>query len=120
MIAGEDARHTPLSGPVERRKLDPRVWRTATWTMPFVTQLVLGIDILALWLLGKTGHFAHSRERAWFMTGAVATAVILAPIAGLLFFSSRSARIRGTALALAGSSALVLIGCSVFAYRLLR
>lgn len=105
------------------RDMDSRAWSTATWAMPFMVQLVLGAMFLVLWLFGKappfTTHSAYAGERAWFLSGAAATAIASVLISGLLF-TSRSSRIRGAALSIVGAGTVVLVGAIVFAFCALR
>lgn len=103
------------------RDLDARAWRTATLSAPFVVQIVLGLLLATMWLLGKgpfTTASGHS-ERGWMLTSvAITTAVSLAVAAVLL--PSMSPRNRGLSLSIAASSAVVLIGGTVYAYLILR
>jgi hypothetical protein len=105
------------------RDPDSRFWPTATWAVPFMFQLVLGAMLLALWLLGKvpyfTAHNADTGGRAWLLTAASVAALIWVPVSGLLI-RSRSSRIRGIGMSVAGSVVIVLIGTVVFAFWILR
>jgi hypothetical protein len=105
------------------RDLDSRAWSTATWAVPFMFQLVSGTMFIALWLLGKAPYFmTHNAEtggRAWLLTAAAVTALIWVPVSGLLLMS-RSSRVRGIGMGVAGSVAIVLIGTIVFAFWILR
>ena len=96
-----------------------QAWRTATWTVPISTQLVLAINFVILWLLGKTTYFADSHERGWFLTGTLITAFAMLPPIGLLLVSD-SSRVRGVGLAVAGSSAMVVIGCIAYGFWIFR
>lgn len=104
------------------RDLDGRAWRTATWSVPFVVQVVLGMLFLAMWALGTWPFPTHSPyhgERAWMLTATVITTLMsLVFVAALL--QSPAPRRRALALSLAGSSAVVLIGATVYAYVILR
>lgn len=103
------------------RDLDARAWRTATLSAPFVVQLVLGLLLGVMWMLGKgllTTESGHS-ERALMLT-----ATIFAALVSLLFsaalLTSPSPRNRGLSLSVASSAAVVLIGGTVYAYLILR
>ncbi len=104
------------------RDLDGRAWRTATWSAPFLVQVVLGMLFLAMWALGKlpfATHSAYEGERAWMLTATACTM-----LTSLVFFAalvqSPAPRHRALALSLTGSSAVVLIGATVYAYLILR
>ena len=103
------------------RDLDSRGWRTATLSAPFVVQVILGLLLLAMWVLGKglfTTEGSHG-ERSWMLTAAVITTLAsLAVAAALLRWPSP--RNRGLALSIAGSSAIVLIGGAIYAFLVLR
>lgn len=103
------------------RDLDNRAWRTATLSVPFVVQIVLGLLLLAMWLLGKglyTTEGGHS-ERGWMLAAAVVTTLVSLALAAALL-RSPSPRNRGLALSIAASSAVVLIGGTLYAYLVLR
>ncbi|SRR5689334_9536886 len=104
------------------RDLDAAAWRVATLSAPFVVQIVLGLLLATMWLLGKwpfETHSAYAGERAWMLasTGVTALTALLISVAFLSFPSPRN---RGLALSIAGSSATVLIGGIVYAYLVLR
>lgn len=103
------------------RDLDAGAWRTATLSAPFVVQIVLGLLLATMWVLGK-GPFTTERghtERSWMLVAAVITPLVSLALAAVLVQSS-SPRNRGLALSIAGSSATVLIGGIVYAYLVLR
>ncbi|BCZ21634.1 hypothetical protein MYSE111917_06520 [Mycobacterium senriense] len=103
------------------RDLDATTWRTATLSTPFVVQIVLGLLLATMWVLGK-GIFATERghtERSWMLLAAAITTVVSLAVAAALWQSPRP-RNRGLALSIAGSSATVLIGGIVYAYLVLR
>lgn len=107
---------------VRPHDLDARAWRTATWSAPFVIQLVLGLLLVALWLLGKwpyATHSAHAGERTWMLT-ATAITTLASLVTSALLMRSPSARHRGLSLSLAGSSAVVVLGGILFAFLVLR
>lgn len=94
----------------------------ATLSAPVVVQIVLGLLLATMWLLGKwpfETHSAYAGERAWMLasTGVTAVTALLVSVA---FLRSSSPRNHGLALSIAGSSATVLIGGIVYAYLILR
>lgn len=102
--------------------LDARAWRTATWSAPFVVQLVLGMLLIAMWLLGKwpfETHSAYAGERAWMLTSTVIT-TLAALLIGVAFLRSPSPRNRGLGVSIASCSVVVLAGGTIFAYLFLR
>jgi hypothetical protein len=102
--------------------LDARAWRVATLASPFVVQIVLGLLLVTMWLLGKwpfETHSAYAGERAWMLTSTVITTLTALLIGGALL-RSPAPRNRGLALSIAGSSATVLTGGIVYAYLVLR
>ena len=104
------------------RDLDGRAWRTATWSAPFVVQSVLGMLFLAMWALGQwpfPTHGPYQGERAWMLTATVIT-TLMSLLFSAALLQSPSTRRRGLSLSLAGSSAVVLIGGTVYAYLILR
>lgn len=103
------------------RDLDAGAWRTATLSAPFVVQIVLGLLLTTMWVLGKgpfTTEHGHT-ERSWMLIAAAITALVSLALAAALG-QSPSPRNRGLALSIAGSSATVLIGGIVYAYLVLR
>lgn len=101
---------------------DAHAWRTATWSAPFVVQLILALLIVAMWLLGKWPfgtHSAYAGERAWMLTATVLT-TLLSLIIGAAFLRSTSPRSRGLGISILSCSALVLAGATIFAYLVLR
>lgn len=100
------------------RHLDNRVWATATWSAPVVSPIVLGGMFILLWLIGKLPAFTI-HERAWFITGAVITVIVSGPVIGVML-RSRSSYVRGLALSLAGSSAIVLVGGIIAGFLIFR
>ena len=51
--------------PVARiRHLDAHAWRTATWSAPFVVQLVVAALLIVMWLLGKWPFAEHNTFEA--------------------------------------------------------
>ncbi len=108
---------------VRLRELDSRAWSTATWAAPLAVQLVLGAMVIALVLLGKVPAYLTTSDRtggpAWFLGIATATVLTSALVGGLLF-RSRSPRVQGIALSIAGSAAVALIGVITFALWVIR
>lgn len=101
--------------PIARlRDLDSRAWSTATWTTPFMVELVVGVMVIVLWLLSKTTYFS-SLHRTWLLTGTVLTALASVLTSGLLL-TSPSSRLRGVGLSVAGSSVVVLVGGIILAF----
>ncbi len=104
------------------RDLDAPARRTATWSAPFVIQLVLAALLILMWLLGKwpfATHSAYGGERAWLITATAITTLVSLAISGVLL-ASRSSRRRGLALSVAGSAAVVLIGAVIYAFVIFR
>lgn len=102
--------------------LDAPAWRTATWSAPFVVQLILGILLVTMWLLGKwpfDTHSAYAGERAWMLTATVLT-TLASLLIGAAFLRSSSPRNRGLGISILSCSAVVLAGGAVFAYLVLR
>ena len=63
--------HTPMPSVARIRHLDTQAWRTATWSAPFVVQLVVAALLILMWLLGKWTFAQHSTfeaERALLLT----------------------------------------------------
>ena len=101
------------------RHLDTQAWRTATWSAPFVVQLVVAALLILMWLLGKWPFAQHSTfeaERALLLTATGIAALGSLAISGVLLLTSRSSRGRGLAVSLAGSATVVLIGGVIYAF----
>lgn len=96
--------------------LDSRVWSTATWSAPFMTQLVLAFVIVMSWSLGK--WFPGTDAMVLFVTSA-AVAFCLCAMVTVLLARSLSSLARGIALAVAGSYVVVLIGGLVYGFWIL-
>ncbi|MEB4209207.1 hypothetical protein [Mycobacterium sp. 94-17] len=100
--------------------LDERAWRTATWSAPFVVQIVLGLLLITMWLLGKAFTTeSGSSERTWMLTATAITTLVSLTF-GAELMQSPSPRNRGLGLSVAASSAVVLAGAGIFAYLNLR
>lgn len=111
-----------MSIPASQRDLDEDVWRTATWSAPFVVQLVVGVQFAVMWLLAKSvfpTRGVYEGERAWLVIAAVITTLLSLGIAALLWRSPSSRR-RGLGLSTAGASATALLGSIVFAFEILH
>ncbi|WP_240631730.1 hypothetical protein [Mycobacterium colombiense] len=103
------------------RDFDERAWRTATLSAPFVVQIVLGLLLTTMWVLGKapfTTEGGHS-ERTWMLTATAITTLVSLAL-GAAFVRSSSPRNRGLGLSVAASSVVVLVGGTVYAYLILR
>ena len=98
-------------------ELDPRVWSTATWSAPLMTNLVLAVVIVTSWLLGKL--LPGSGAVLLFLLSAAAVLLLCAVLTTLLARST-SARARGIALSVAGSYAVVLVGGLVYGFWILQ
>lgn len=104
------------------RDLDADAWRTATWSAPFVIQLVLAAQLILMWLLGKwpfATHCAYGGERVWSLTATAIAALASLAICGVLA-TSRSSRGRGLAVSIAGSAAVVFVGGVMYAFSVFR
>ena len=82
-----------------------------------MVQPVMGVLLIAMWLLGKTGlpnaTFAGQRTLVLLATGI---AVIVSLICSGLLFLGKSPTARGVGLSTAGSAALVAIGAVAYAF----
>nr|WP_244168747.1 hypothetical protein [Mycobacterium malmoense] len=111
-----------MSASTRTKFFDARAWRTATWSSPFVVQLILGMLLVAMWLLGKwpfDTHSAYAGERAWMLTATVITAVV-SLVVGAALLKSGSPRNRGLGISVISCSAVVLAGGTIFAHLVLR
>ncbi|BCI51607.1 hypothetical protein NIIDNTM18_08850 [Mycolicibacterium litorale] len=96
--------------------LDTRVWSTATWSSPFVTQLVLALVIVMSWLLGK--WFPGTGAVVLFAVSAVVV-FLLCTVLSAVLIRSTSPRAYGVALSVAGSFAVALTGGLVYGFWIL-
>lgn len=96
--------------------LDSRVWSTATWSAPFMTQVVLALVIVTSWSLAK--WFPGAGAVVLFVVGAAVAFVPCAVLCAVLVRSA-SSRARGLALSVAGSFAVVLVGGLVYGFGIL-
>ncbi|MGV0835562.1 hypothetical protein [Mycolicibacterium thermoresistibile] len=101
------------------RDLDSRTWATATWTIPFTVQFVLLLSVIMLWILGKATYFADAHERGWFVSAAAITLLFTLPMSALLLML-QSSRVRGLAVAIAGSSVIVATGMITYSFLVLQ
>jgi hypothetical protein len=112
----------PMPSLARVRDLDARAWSTATWSAPFVVQLVLAALVIIMWLLSKwpfATHRGYRGELGWTLTATVITTLVSLAISGALL-TSPSSRRRGLSVSIAGSSAVVLIGGVVWAFCVYR
>lgn len=97
------------------RDLDDRCWSTATWTVPFITQLELVAVIVTAWLLGKRLHDGL----ALFLISMTITALIAA-VAICFLLRSPSPRAHGLAISIMGTSVIVFLGGLLYGFWILR
>ncbi|WP_231996385.1 hypothetical protein [Mycobacterium scrofulaceum] len=101
---------------------DTRAWRTATWSAPFVVQVILAMLLVAMWLLGKWPFYTHNAytgEREWMLTATVVTTIV-SLLFGAALLRSPSPRSRGLGISTLSCSAVVLAGGTIFAFLVLR
>ncbi|KUI34683.1 hypothetical protein AU195_09170 [Mycobacterium sp. IS-1496] len=96
--------------------VDYRTWSTATWSAPFITQLVLALVIVTSWLLGR--WFPGTAPVVLFVVSSGAVFLLCAVLFTLLI-KLASSRARGVALSVAGSFAVVLTGGLVYGFWIL-
>ncbi len=89
-------------------------WRTATWSVPLVFQLVLTLFLATTWAAGKWVLVGDPHRT--MMSAGAATSTVVALVMSIVLFKARSSRLRGVGLAVAGSAAAVLIGWLVAAF----
>jgi hypothetical protein len=106
---------------VNSRPLDERVWSAATRSSPIVIQFVLGVLLIATWLLGswsRTGHDgAHAPRLALLVATGITVVISVGVAAALIRRDSSTAR--GIGLSTAASAAIVVIGAIPYAFWLL-
>jgi hypothetical protein len=83
----------------------------ATWSTPIVIQLVFGVFLAAMLVLGKFGfpdndHVAEGHK----VLAASGVAVVISLVAAALSFAGRGSTARGLRLGTAASAAIFLIG----------
>ncbi|MGA5543802.1 hypothetical protein ACPCIR_18275 [Mycobacterium sp. NPDC051198] len=89
-------------------------WRTATWSVPLVFQLVMTLFLSTTWASGK--WVLDSATFRTTMSAGAATSTVIALVISIVLLKARSSRWRGVGLAVAGSAAAVLIGWMVAAF----
>ncbi|OBJ96843.1 hypothetical protein A5746_31145 [Mycolicibacterium conceptionense] len=89
-------------------------WRTATWSVPLVFQVVLTLFLLTTWTTRKWVLVGDTFRTT--MSAAAATSAVVSLVISIVLFRARSARLRGVGLAVAGSAAAVLIGWIIAAF----
>jgi hypothetical protein len=99
------------------RDVDAAAWSAATWSTPFVTQLLLALVVAVSWLWGKVFVDVHGILQ-FLSAAAVILLVSAAACAALL--RSKSSRARGVAMSLAGSYAVVFLGGIIYGFWVLR
>jgi hypothetical protein len=102
--------------------LDAGAWRVATLSAPFVVQIILGLLLATMWLLGKWPfgtHSAFAGERAWVLTSTGVT-TLAALLVGVAFLRAPAPRNRGLGISILSCSVVVLVGGMLFAYLVLR
>jgi NO-binding membrane sensor protein with MHYT domain len=101
--------------------LDAGAWRMATLSVPFVVQIVLGLELAAMWALGMGPFTTESgrSERTWMFTATVITTLVSLVVSALLLRSA-SSRNRGLGLSVAASAVVVIVGGTVYACLILR
>ena len=97
--------------------LDQRVWSTATWSAPLITNVLLALVIVASWLLGR--WWPGSGAVVLFLLGAAVVLIVCAVITAILARST-SSRARGVAMSVVGSYAVVLVGGLVYGFGILQ
>ena len=105
-------RFSPRTG-----ELDTRVWSSATWSAPLITQAILIVLLLSWWAL--TNQQLSLPGPAMFAASAAITTLITAPL-GAILLRSASARSRGIGLSIAGALVVVLIGGLLYGLLVIR
>jgi hypothetical protein len=105
---------------VDSRRLDDRVWSVATRSSPVVIQFVLGVLLVATWLLGRWSLLSDTVDapRAEVLA-ATGIAVIISVGVAAALFRRDSSMAWGIGLSTAASAAVVLIGAIPYACWLL-
>ncbi|MDT7758296.1 MAG: hypothetical protein QOH27_4194 [Mycobacterium sp.] len=106
--------------PVHSRRLDDRVWSVATRSSPVVIQFVLGVLLVATWLLRRWPLVSNTVDapRAEVLV-ATGIAVAISVGVAVALFRRDSSMARGIGLSTAASAAVVLIGAIPYACWLL-
>ncbi|MGV0852569.1 hypothetical protein [Mycolicibacterium phlei] len=87
------------------------LWCTATWSVPLLTQVILGLIVAIVQLLGA--WWPGVNGSLLFAFAAAVTLLLTAVLSGLLI-RSPSERYRGIALGIMGSYAIVLVGGTLY------
>lgn len=102
--------------PQDVSRAGERMWTVATWALPFAIQVVFGMLLVSIWLLGKAGFHNDivSGPRSVLLLGT-AMAVVIALVVATAVFTRASSTARGISLGTASSAAVVAIGAVVYA-----
>jgi hypothetical protein len=109
-----------VSGRFRLRRSDARAWSVATRSAPFVIQLVLGVLMIAMWLVGKWSIVERDTRAGDHASLLIATGitVVIALLAGGALLSRQSTTTRAIGLSVAASALVVLIGGVGYAFYL--
>ena len=105
---------------VRARGFDDRTWTVATRSAPVVIQVILGLLLISIWLLGRWSVVAdteHAPRVAVLGATGIAVVFSLGAAVGLLFRDTAAAK--GIGLSAAACAAIVLIGAVTYAFWLL-
>ena len=107
-----------MSTSLDSRHWDERVWSVATRSIPVIIQLVLGVLLIAMWLLGKRAFVPQDTIENLRVTLLVATAIAfgISLFAGGALVSRESSTLRGVGLSFAASGIVALIGGVGYAF----
>lgn len=95
-------------------RISSDTWRTATWSVPLIFQLVMTLFLSTTWAAGK--WVLDGATFRTTMSSGAATSTVIALVISIVLLKDRSPRWRGVGLAVAGSAAAVLIGWMVAAF----
>ena len=103
--------------PQDVSRAGERMWTVATWALPFAIQVVFGMLLVSIWLLGKAGFHNDivSGPRSVLLLGT-AMAVVIALVVATAVFTRASSTARGISLGTSSSAAVVAIGAVVYAF----
>ena len=93
------------------------VWRTATWSAPLLTQVILGLVLVIAWWVGK--WYPGTSGLVLLLIGAGALFLVCASLSGLLMRST-SPSAQGVAFGLIGSYAIVVVGGAIYGFWILQ
>jgi hypothetical protein len=99
------------------RRLDSRVWSTASWLSPLTTQIVMALVIVTSWLVGK--WLPGTAPALLFLAGAGADLLLCAAVA-LAFLGAGTFRAQGAAMSIAGAYGIVLVGGPIYGFWILE